>query len=147
MIEEIAGNSPGALVAKWKLSMPSTRTKGGKRGKGIGGLILLSLKLALVTVIIHYLIFGSFRRDAGNFFWPDDVAPWETVDAFYYPDARDPSRFESANGLEDKDQCRSWAQAAALRNQDPDFSEGDYECGIGKLDQFGSVTVYRIIAR
>lgn len=109
--------------------------------------ISLASKLVLLTLVVHYLVFGSARRDLGNLGWPEDAAPWEAVDAYYYPDADNPSRFESATGLESREQCRDWAHAAAVRNLDPDFEEGDYECGIGRLDEFESVTLYRLIAQ
>ena len=107
----------------------------------------LTIKFVLLTLAIHYLVFGYPMKDLGNLFWPEDAAPWETVDVFYYPDARDPSRFETATGLASREQCRDWAYAAAARNRDPELAQGDYECGIGRVDKFESVTVYRLIAQ
>lgn len=109
--------------------------------------VSLTLKFFIVTLVLHYLIFGSPMKDLGNLLWPEDAAPWESVDVYYYPDARDPSRFESETGLESRDKCRDWAFAAAARNRDPDFEQGDYECGIGKVDEFESMTIYRIVAQ
>jgi len=112
-----------------------------------GRFLSLTIKFVLITVVIHYLIFGSAKKDLGNMLWPEDAAPWETVDAYYYPDDSDPSRFETATGLENKEQCRDWAYAAAARNRDPDLAQGDYECGIGKVNEFESITIYRIVAQ
>lgn len=32
---------------------------------------------------------GDPPKDAANWFWPDSPAPWEQVDAVYYPDNSD----------------------------------------------------------
>ncbi len=39
---------------------------------------------------------------------------------------------------------RDWAYAEAALRGDPDMRRSDYECGIGQLEKFAGLTVYRI---
>lgn len=105
---------------------------------------------------LRYLAFGglglwaAFRspaNDVAGLFWPERPAPWEAVDAFYYPDRQNLSVHREARGVGGVDGCRSWARAMAETHADPGVRRGDYECGVGKLREWGDLTVYRITVR
>jgi len=103
---------------------------------------LLLLALAL------WWIFGSPAKTVANWFWPSDAAPWETVDAFYYPHRADLAESVSKSGLESVEACRVWASNEAAMRHDPGIIRGDFECGIGKLEVMsGGLNVYRATAR
>lgn len=91
--------------------------------------------------------FGSPANDLAGLFWPERPAPWERIDAFYYPDRRNFSVHRAAHDVGSLGGCRSWVRAMAEANADPGVTHGDYECGVGKLREWGGLTVYRITAR
>ncbi len=77
--------------------------------------------------------------------WGDSPAPWEEVDAFYYPDASDLTAHEESRKVGNLEACRDWAFGRAELYGDPDMRRSTYECGIGphKRSDFGGLTVYR----
>jgi hypothetical protein len=83
------------------------------------------------------------RHTVANWWWPETAAPWETVDAFYYPNKSNLYLVQEQGGLESVDACRDWVRGAAFANGDPEMTRGDYECGIGKPEPYGSLKVYR----
>jgi hypothetical protein len=93
------------------------------------------------------VLVGEFSEERGEWFWKDGPAPWETVDAFYDPDRNDLFTMETAQGFANLDGCRGWVRVAATTRNDPGLLRGDYECGVGKPEPFGAVSVYRITAR
>ena len=97
--------------------------------------------------VVAYLIFGTPVTDLHNLLWPNGPAPWERVDAFYYPSRANLSVHRAAYDVKTLDRCRSWVAAQARTHDDPRLTRGDYECGIGKIKDLGSVTVYRITVR
>ena len=91
---------------------------------------------------------GTPAKTAANWFWPDSAAPWESVDAFYYPDRSDLTESQAVRGLKDVDACRGAVNSMAYLANDPAISRGDYECGIGPTGQkLGSISVYRVTAK
>ena len=90
---------------------------------------------------------GDPPKTVANMFWENDAAPWETVDAYYYPNRNDLTVFRSAFGFNSVDDCRSWVRFAAASNNDVGLTRGDFECGVGRIDAFGGMTVYRITTR
>lgn len=90
---------------------------------------------------------GDPPKTLANWFWENDAAPWESVDAYFYPSRSDLSAHKLAAGLSTVEACRLWASSQAAAIGDARFARSDYECGVGKLDSWGGMTVYRITAR
>jgi hypothetical protein len=106
------------------------------------------LSLTAFVLGAGWLIVGHPMNDLADLFWPERPAPWEAVDAFYYPDRHNLSVHRSANKVDGIAGCRSWVIAAAAANADPRMSRGDFECAIGKLQSLGDgLTVYRLTVR
>jgi hypothetical protein len=104
--------------------------------------------IAFVFFGVGWLIVGRPMNDLAGLFWPELPAPWEKVDAFYYPDRHNLSVHRGAYNVDGIAGCRSWVTAAAAANFDPRISCGDYECAIGKLQSLGDgLTVYRLTVR
>lgn len=101
----------------------------------------------LVVVAILWVVLGNPKKDLASWFWSESAAPWEQVDAVYYPDRSDLSEYEIRRDVGGLDACRDWAYFRAENNDDGNFQRGDYECGIGKLDAWEGMTVYRITVR
>lgn len=94
-----------------------------------------------------WALLGSPNADIAGLFWPSGPAPWEQVDALYYPDRRRLSDHRMARGVGSLDACRAWVRAMAEANDDRGLSRGDYECAVGKLRDWGGVGVYRVTVR
>ena len=98
--------------------------------------------LILLGIGLWFLL-GSPAVTVADWFWEHDAAPWETVDAFYYPDKNDLSRHEAVMGLGSVQECRDQVERMAFLNNDPRLLRSSYECGIQKIDTFGDIGVYR----
>lgn len=70
-------------------------------------------------------------------FWPDSSAPWEKVNAFYYPNANDLTEWESQINVGSIQACRDWVKDSAAAKGDPNLEHGDYECGVGCKNKDG----------
>lgn len=70
------------------------------------------------------------------------------MDAFYYPDRGNLTVQHERRGLDSIEECRVAVRTMALEFNDITLVRGDYECGVGALEdrQFGGITVYRITA-
>lgn len=102
----------------------------------------------LAVGIAAWLFFGNGARTIADWFYPKDAAPWETVDAFYYPDRGDLTKQERLSGLTSIEACKAAVKNMALRNNDPRIEQGDYECGVGHLTgNYGGLAVYRVTVR
>jgi len=101
----------------------------------MGWLILIALDV--------WAIFGSSVTTTANWIWPGSPAPWETIDAFYYPNKRDLT-VSTSSSVASIAECRSWAHSFASGNGDPDMTRGTYQCGVGYLEKFGTSNVYRL---
>ena len=95
------------------------------------------LSVIAFVLAVGWLVVGRPMNDPASLFWPTRPAPWENVDAFYYPDKQNLSVHRSANKVDGIAGCRSWVNAAAAANSDPRMSRGDYECAVGKLQSLG----------
>src|SRR3990167_1073093 len=95
----------------------------------------------VILGLIAWFVFGSPVQTLANSFWPEDAAPWETVDAFFYPNREDLALNDAVYGLSDLASCQRWARDQAMKYQDPLFQRTDYECGVGKVDDLGGVGV------
>lgn len=102
----------------------------------------------IAVVLILWAVFGSPLKDIANWFYEYEPAPWETVDAFYYYDNKNPAKHSTAYGIKSLDECRRWASGQAAMNNDPYFTRSSYLCWIGKTgEQFAGMEVYRTNAR
>lgn len=101
----------------------------------------------LLIIVALWFLLGNPASNVANVFWPGRPAPWETVDAFYYPDRDDLTVSEAAYALPDIQTCREWVRFSAVARGDPELARGDYECGFGYLETMGTVRVYRDTAR
>ena len=91
-----------------------------------------------------WFVIGTPSTTIANLFWASDAAPWESVDAFYYPDKNNLTTHVSKSGFKNLVECRDWVDAEARRNNDPYLMRGDYECGVGFLRYSGDLKVYRL---
>jgi hypothetical protein len=96
-----------------------------------------------LAIVGAWIIFGSPSTTVAEWFWPDDASPWETVDAFYYPNRNDLTFHLAGYDFQTVQACREWIFRIANQNGDPNILRGDYECGIGKIRNFGDIGVYR----
>lgn len=99
------------------------------------------------VLLLFWVVLGSPKEDVANFFWPSESAPWESVDAFYYPDRNNLTRVQKAQNVGSVEACRDLVYAWAAQNGDLGLHRGDYECGIGRLEDLGFATVYRVTVR
>ena len=104
---------------------------------GGGGVVLL------VVALVGWFVFGDPPKTVANFWWPAVAAPWETVDAFYYPDRSNLYLVQQQAGLASVNACRDWANGAAYAHGDPGMARSDWECGLGKPRAWGDLKVYR----
>ena len=100
-----------------------------------------------VIGLIAWFFFGSPPKDVANFLWSDGAAPWENVDPIYYPNANDLTKDQSGPRVTTVAECRDWVYAEAARQNDPRLVRGDYECGVGFIESWGGLRVYRITVR
>ena len=110
-----------------------------RRGAGLASLVVVAAGIG------GALYLG--RDNAMNMIWPNSAAPWETVDAFYYPDRSKLSGGESQLGLSSVESCRSWAHQTAATLGDPSLTRGYYECGVGFKRLEGPARVYRAMVQ
>ena len=104
--------------------------------------------LILVAVVLAaWGYFGDPLSTVASWFWPKEPAPWEQVDAAYLPDSGDPTKGLSRSDVGSLEGCRSWVYAQAASHGDPTLVRGDYECGVGRLRNFGIIHPHRITVR
>lgn len=101
------------------------------------------LPVLLVIGIGLWFAFGHPARTVADWYWPNDAAPWESVDAFYYPNKADLGTVREQHGLADVQSCRDWVNAQAYADGDPTMTRSDYECGLGEPEPYGILKIYR----
>lgn len=69
------------------------------------------------------------------------------MDAYYYPDRSDLSTWVVARDLASLDECRDYVFGQASLRNDPNLVRGYFECGVGKSESFGGLSVYRLTVR
>ena len=98
--------------------------------------------------LLAWATLGSPKQDAANIFWGDNPAPWEQVDAFFYPSRSNLLVDVRRLNLRSLDECRNWVREQARQNGDSSLSRGSYECGVGFLGTVaGSLRMYRRTVR
>jgi hypothetical protein len=100
-----------------------------------------------ILALVAWFLFGDPPKSVANWFWPNSAAPWETVDAFYYPDRSDLGSFQSRRGLNTVQECRDWVYSVAESRGDDYLTRGDYECGVDLLEIYRGLSVYRLTVR
>ena len=101
------------------------------------------MRWLIFGALILWAIFGHPSRDIAGWFWEYDAAPWERVDAFYYPDRTNLAVFNQHSKVGGVEECRSWASEMAAANGDRGMNQGDYECGVGEPTDWNGLKVYR----
>jgi hypothetical protein len=100
-----------------------------------------------VPGLIVWGVLGNPTQTIAGWIWPHSPAPWERVDAFYYPDKSNLAVSLDNHDVDGLAQCRMWASSTAVTQNDPQMERGDYECGVGYLDSQGSLNSYRLTIR
>lgn len=85
----------------------------------------------IIGAILGFWLISALPSIAESIFWPETNAPWEKVDAFYYPDRNDLSSDRRQLNVGSVETCRDWVDEQAQEFGDVDMLRGDYECGIG----------------
>jgi len=102
------------------------------------------MQIFILIIIGLWFWLGNPKNDVANWFYSNEPAPWETVDAFYYPNNSNLSDYRVMSGLSDAQACRSWVSQMAALNGDPNMQRSSYECGAGKPTIKYGLNVYRI---
>lgn len=105
------------------------------------------MPIIIAIAIALWLIFGDPLRTVAGMFWPNDPAPWERVDASYYPDRRNLVVSVDRLDVGGLDACRRWVQQRAAERGDPLLVKGDYECGVGYIRNLVDIRVCRLTMR
>ena len=95
------------------------------------------IKWILGVVFVLWILFGHPLNFIAGIFWSERNAPWEEVDAFYYPDANNLSDWESQMDIGSIKACRDWVEDSAASMGDIGLQRGDYECGVGCKNRDG----------
>ena len=103
--------------------------------------------VALVLALLAWAVFGSVPHTFVKWFWSQVAAPWERVDAYYYPNRNDRTVHRVSYDVGSIDDCRAWVRTEAARDGDPGMVRSAYECGVGEIERVGGLTVYRITAK
>jgi hypothetical protein len=103
-------------------------------------------KLLLVALIL-LLVFGHPGKTIASWLWPNSVAPWENVHAFYYPDRDSLAVDKRRVNIGSLAACRAWVEEQFEVAGDPRMQRGDYECGIGCDEMDGDMFLCRLTVR
>lgn len=102
---------------------------------------------AAFLILLAGLCLVGFRGTIAGWFWPKSPAPWETVDAFYYPSKTNLPIDRREYDMPSMESCRRWVFQQAALNGDPKLERGDYECGVGLVRNVGDLRIYRLSLR
>lgn len=106
------------------------------------------MRYAIIVGLALWFLFGDPLRTFAGWFWDADAAPWEQVDAFYYPSSSNLLVYDSVADVGSVRACRSVVQAIATSKGDPNIERGDYECGVApRFDKRYGMAVYRLTIR
>lgn len=102
---------------------------------------------ATILILLVGLCLVGFRETIAGWFWPRSPAPWETVDAFYYPSKTNLPVDRRKYDMPSIESCRLWIFQQAALSEDPKLEHGDYECGVGFMQNVGDLRMYRLSLR
>lgn len=85
----------------------------------------------IVGIVLIFWMFSAAPSFLASVFWSESNAPWEKVDAFYYPNADNLTEWESQMNVGSVQACRDWVEDSAAAKGDSNLERGDYECGVG----------------
>lgn len=103
--------------------------------------------LLIIGVAVWFWL-GDPPRTVAGWFWEHEAAPWERVDAFYYPSRLDMTKHQQVDDVGSVETCRDAVYAIAAGHGDPDIQRGDYECGVGpRYYAPWGMNIYRITVR
>ena len=100
-----------------------------------------------VAGLIVWGVLGNPAETIAGWISPHGPAPWESVDAFYYPDKSNLSVSLENHDVGGLAQCRTWVNSVARKQKDPQLERGDYHCRVGHPDAQGSLNSYRFTVR
>jgi len=100
--------------------------------------------IAILSLLI-WAALGDPVQTVANWLWPRSPAPWESVDAIYYPDKANPLVSVDNQDVGSLTRCRAWVISVAKQN-DPGLQRSDYQCGIGHRYSEG-LNIYRLVVR
>ena len=103
------------------------------------------MPIVILIVVVFWGILGTPKKDVANWLYKNKPAPWEKVDAIYYPDRTNLRQQKVAEGLNSLDECRDWVYSQAASHGDYGMRRGDYECGVGRIDAYFGLPVYRAV--
>ena len=101
--------------------------------------------LGILGLIVWGALGNPIQAIAG-WVWPHSPAPWERVDAIYYPDKENPLVSVDNQDVGGLTQCRAWVSSAAAEQNDPGLQRGEYQCGVGYRYSQG-LNNYRLTVR
>ena len=100
--------------------------------------------IAILSLLIWAAI-GDPVQTVTNWLWPRSPAPWESVDAIYYPDKAHQLVSVDNQDVGSLTRCRAWVISVAKQN-DPGLQRGDYQCGVEHRYSEG-LNIYRLMVR
>ena len=105
------------------------------------------MPILILIVAGAWFFWGDPPKTVANWFWEYEAAPWETVDAFYYPNRNNLSKYQKVSGLGSVESCRTAVYSMASNYGDVSLIRGDYECGIEVVGNLGGIDIYRTTTR
>ena len=99
--------------------------------------------MVIGAIALIWLALGDPKNDLARWLWQESVAPWEQVDAFYYPDRRNLQVDERMLDVGSLENCRMLVRMSASARGDPELRHGAYDCGIGFVRNSGGLRLYR----
>jgi len=105
------------------------------------------MRVVLMIAAAFTLTGCNPKNEVASLFWPESPAPWETVDAYYYPDADRMWELERLEGFATVSACKVWAWDQAMVRGDTMMKRGAYECGFGAYGYLGLKPIYRVVTQ
>ena len=98
----------------------------------------------IVAGLFAWFALSNPKQDIADVIWPKSPAPWEQVDAYYYPYRDQTQQSHSAFHFQSVKDCRDWIEGKALEYGDTNPGEGAWRCAIGEYDKMSEQQTYRL---